>query len=116
MYQLSFGSELICFIEWFIDVEDVSLLHIGALVLSGVKSERLFGCAGRYTVNDFLRIFRTLYPDRGIMHDVDNVPHDLRKVPNERSADVLKKMGVPGWKCLEDCIGQLTHQFAKVSQ
>lgn len=77
------------------------MLHIGALLLSEVKCERILGSAGRYTVNDLLRIFRSLYPDRGIANDLPNIQHDLRKLPNERSAQILKLMGTQRWTCLE---------------
>ena len=102
--------------EWYVDVVDVSELHIGALLLPEIRSERLFGNAGRYTVNDFLRIFRELYPDRGIGDDIPNVKPDLRKVPNERPAEVLKLLGVQGWVSLEDCVKPLAEQFAAASK
>ncbi|KAK7415952.1 hypothetical protein QQX98_005525 [Neonectria punicea] len=101
---------------WYIDVVDVSDLHLGALLLPEVRSERLFGSADRYTVNDFLRIFRMLYPDRGVGDDIPNVKPDLRKVPIERPAEVLKLLGVPGWTSLEDCIKPLAEQFAAASK
>ncbi|KAF5980165.1 aldehyde reductase II [Fusarium coicis] len=80
--------------QWYVDVVDVSVLLIGALLLSEVKGERIFGSAGRYTVNDLLHIFRSLYPDRGIANDLPNIQHDLRKLPSERSAQMLKLMGM----------------------
>ncbi|RSL84650.1 hypothetical protein CEP51_003753 [Fusarium floridanum] len=102
--------------QWYVDVVDVSILHLGGLLLPEVKSERLFANAGTYTVNDFLRIFRTLHPDLNISDDIPNVKPDLRKVPNERPAEVLKLLGVPGWTSLEDCVGPLAEQFAAASE
>ncbi|RSM18667.1 hypothetical protein CDV31_002387 [Fusarium ambrosium] len=102
--------------QWYVDVVDVSILHLGALLLPEVKSERLFANAGTYTVNDFLRIFRTLHPDLNISDDIPNIKPDLRKVPNERPAEVLKLLGVPGWTSLEDCVGPLAEQFAAASE
>lgn len=101
--------------EWFCDVKDVASLHVGALLLPQVKSERLFAYAGRYTVNDFLRIFKTVYPSRDFPEDVANILEDATEVPNKRSTEVLKLLGLKGWKSLEECLEPVTKQFVEAS-
>ncbi|KAF0321127.1 NAD-dependent epimerase/dehydratase terH [Colletotrichum sp. SAR11_59] len=101
--------------QWFCDVKDVASLHVGALLLPQVKSERLFAYAGRYTVNDFLRIFKTAYPSREFPEDVENMIEDATQVPNERSTEVLKLLGLKGWKSLQECLESVTKQFVEAS-
>ncbi|KAH9229437.1 hypothetical protein K456DRAFT_1844675 [Colletotrichum gloeosporioides 23] len=102
--------------QWFCDVKDVASLHVGALLLPQVKSERLFAYAGRYTVNDFLRIFKTAYPSREFPEEVENIFEDATEVPNERSTEVLKLLGLKGWKSLEECLQPVTKQFLDASR
>ncbi|KAF6803045.1 aldehyde reductase ii [Colletotrichum sojae] len=102
--------------QWFCDVQDVAALHVGALLLTEVKSERLFAFAGGFTVNDFLRIFRNLEPGRKFPEYVQDVRPDMTKVPNERATEVLRLVGLPGWKGLEDCLRPLARQFAAASE
>ncbi|KAK2740008.1 aldehyde reductase ii [Colletotrichum kahawae] len=101
--------------HWFCDVKDVASIHVGALLLPQVKSERLFAYAGRYTVNDFLRIFKTAYPSRQFPDDVENVLEDETEVPNGRSTEVLKLLGLKGWRSLEECLEPLAKQFLGAS-
>lgn len=102
--------------EWFCDVKDVASLHFGALLLPQVKSERLFAYAGRYTVNDFLRIFKTAYPSREFPGEVEDILEDATEVPNEKSTEVLKLLGLKGWKSLEECLEPVTEQFLAASR
>ncbi|KAI8221966.1 hypothetical protein K4K53_007275 [Colletotrichum sp. SAR 10_77] len=102
--------------QWFCDGKDVASLHVGALLLPQVKSERLFAYAGRYTVNDFLRIFKTAYPSREFPEEVENILEDATEVPNERSTEVLKMLGLKGWKSLEECLEPVTKQFLDASR
>ncbi|KAH0421850.1 aldehyde reductase ii [Colletotrichum camelliae] len=101
--------------QWFCDVKDVASLHVGALLLPQVKSERLFAYAGRYTVNDFLRIFKAAYSSRQFPDEVETVLEDETEVPNDRSTEVLKLLGLKGWRSLEECLEPLAKQFLDAS-
>ncbi|WQF78916.1 Putative NAD-dependent epimerase/dehydratase, NAD(P)-binding domain superfamily [Colletotrichum destructivum] len=102
--------------QWFCDVQDVSALHVGALLLPDIASERLFAYGGKYTVNDLLAAFKALQPDRKFPNLVKDIQPDLSTVPNGRSTDVPKSLGLPGWKSLEDCLRPLVSQFAEATK
>lgn len=64
-------------------------------------------------MNDLLAAFKALQPDRKFPSLVKDIQPDLSTVPNGRSTDVLKSLGLPGWKSLEDCLRPLVSQFAE---
>ncbi|KAL6823578.1 NAD(P)-binding protein [Trichoderma camerunense] len=91
--------------QWYVDVEDTALLHLGALTLDDVNGERLLAFAGKYSWTQILEILHRRYPDRVKLKSVDEPAVDAGEVDNERSIEVLKKMGKDeGFTSLEDTL------------
>lgn len=91
--------------QWYVDVEDTALLHLGALTLDDVNGERLLAFAGKYSWTQILEILHRRYPDRVKLKSVDEPVVDAGEVDNERSIEVLKKMGKDeGFTSLEDTL------------
>ncbi|KAF5008657.1 hypothetical protein FDECE_5069 [Fusarium decemcellulare] len=101
--------------QWFCDVKDVSTIHVGALLLDRVKSERLFAYAARYTINDILGIFRDLSPGRTFRDNVADVKPDLTDAPNKAASEVLKVLGLSRWTTLEECLALLVKQWSELA-
>jgi len=97
------GMELIT-PQWCCYVEDTVLLHIAALVLPGVKNERIFSMAHRFDWNEILDIFKKNYPDHKFLDSLPDVGRDMVTIPNERGVELLRQMGRPGWTSLEEAI------------
>ncbi|KAL6802864.1 NAD(P)-binding protein [Trichoderma sp. SZMC 28013] len=91
--------------QWYVDVEDTALLHLGALTLDDVNGERLLAFAGKYSWTQILEILHRRYPDKVKLKSVDEPVLDAGEVDNERSIEVLKKMGKEeGFTSLEDTL------------
>ncbi|KAK4062198.1 hypothetical protein Trihar35433_9019 [Trichoderma harzianum] len=91
--------------QWYVDVEDTALLHLGALTLDDVNGERLLAFAGKYSWTQILEILHRRYPDKVKLKSVDELVVDAGEVDNERSIEVLKKMGnEEGFTSLEDTL------------
>lgn len=93
----------------------MSTLHVGALLLSDVKSERLFAYAARFTINDILSIFRNTSPGKKFRNDVADTKPDRTEVPNKRSGEVLRLISVPRWATLKECLEGLVKQWSGMS-
>ncbi|QIW96929.1 hypothetical protein AMS68_002447 [Peltaster fructicola] len=97
-------------IEWvppqhFADVQDAALVHVAALILPGVMSERLFVAAVPYNINSLVQLLRGLYPERGINgwvedHGVDQTTY----VESGRAEELLRRMGKKGWTDMETSV------------
>jgi nucleoside-diphosphate-sugar epimerase len=87
--------------EWYVDVEDVALLHVAALTQSDVQNERLFAFGDRFTWSRILAIFRKEAPDRKFLEDVVEV-EDCGTVANERAEELLKRLGKDRFSTLEE--------------
>jgi hypothetical protein len=96
---------LIFCIVFNIDVQDVGLLHVAAVLDGEVKNRRLQAWAQGCTWNDILDILRGLYPDRKF---IDNLPgQELPSVTSDFTLqmELLKKWGgQEGWRTLEQTI------------
>ncbi|KAL6809643.1 NAD(P)-binding protein [Trichoderma sp. SZMC 28015] len=91
--------------QWYVDVEDTALLHLGALTLDDVNGERLLAFAGKYSWTEILEILHRRYPDKVKLKSVDEPVVDAGEVDNKRSIEVLKKMGKDeGFTSLEDTL------------
>jgi nucleoside-diphosphate-sugar epimerase len=91
--------------QWYVDVEDTALLHLGALTLDEVSNERLLAFAGRYSWTEILEILHRRYPQKIMLKSVDELVVDAGEVDNKRSIDILKKMGKDeGFTSLEDTL------------
>ncbi|CAH0046938.1 unnamed protein product [Clonostachys solani] len=91
--------------EWFVNVEDTALLHLGALTLEEVQNERILAMAGPFSWTKILEIIQKLYPEReSILASVDEPAVDIGHVDNGRSIEILRKMGKAGFRDLEETI------------
>ncbi|KAL7935932.1 NAD(P)-binding protein [Trichoderma chlorosporum] len=91
--------------QWYVDVEDTALLHLGALTLDDINGERLLAFAGQYSWTQILDILHRCYPGKIKLKSVDEAAVDAGEVNNERSIEVLKKMGKKqGFTSLEDTL------------
>lgn len=93
--------------RWFVDVEDTALLHIAALTIDGVESERIFAAAGPYSWAGILDIMHKRYPQRkSILQAVDEKAFNAKEVDNSRSIALLQRLGKEGFTSLEDTIAK----------
>ncbi len=91
--------------QWYVDVEDTALLHLGALTLSDVRNERLLAFAGKYSWTQILETLHRRYPQKIKLQSVDEQALDAGEVDNKRSVEVLKQMGKDGgFTSLEDTL------------
>ncbi|KAI1331075.1 aldehyde reductase [Xylariaceae sp. FL0255] len=94
--------------QYFVDVEDVGLLHVAAATLPHVISERIFAFAEPQNGNDILAALRRLYPDRSFPADFQAGKDLSDIVPRQRAEALLREMGKDGWTKLEESIKRNT--------
>jgi hypothetical protein len=88
-----------------INVKDVALLHVAAVLDNEVKNARLQAWAQPCNWNDILAIMRKLYPQREFMHDFPNLSELTLSTDFSQPLGLLKKWGrQDGWKSLEETI------------
>ncbi|VUC27433.1 unnamed protein product [Clonostachys rosea] len=91
--------------EWFVNVEDTALLHLGALTLEEVQNERILAMAGPFSWTKILEIIRRLYPERqSILPSVNEPAVDIGHVDNAHAIEILRKLGKPGFRDLEETV------------
>lgn len=90
--------------QWMVNVTDTALLHVSALLDPEVQNERVLGFAEPYNWNDILAVLRKLEPGRKFPEDLEGCPRDLMQVPNQRGAELLRRLGREGWKGLEESV------------
>ncbi|PCG98250.1 NAD-dependent epimerase/dehydratase [Penicillium occitanis (nom. inval.)] len=88
-----------------IDVKDVAVLHVAAILDPKISNERLQAWAENCNWNDMLAILRRLYPQR---HFIDDLPNQQRlSISTDLTLplQLLKKWGnQTGWRTLEQTI------------
>ncbi|KAK3387827.1 putative aldehyde reductase 2 [Podospora didyma] len=90
-----------------INVSDVALLHVAAILDPDTKSSRLQAWGYPTTWNDWLPILRRLRPDHKFMPDMPDVPYLTISTDESESLALLKKWDVgreEGWTSLEQTI------------
>jgi nucleoside-diphosphate-sugar epimerase len=91
--------------QWFVNTEDMALLHLAALTLEDVVSERIPAMAGPFSWKEIIAILCRRFPDRkNMVTDCADAPVDIGEVDNARAAELLRKMGRNGFKSLEDSL------------
>ncbi|KAG8158145.1 hypothetical protein KVR01_011906 [Diaporthe batatas] len=93
--------------QYFIDVGDTGRLHVAAGILAHVKDERIFGFAGRFSMDDVLGILRRAAAPGGTRKIPDNFsagsdPSEI--APRGRAEQLLRDLGRPGWVGLEESV------------
>jgi len=85
-----------------VDIKDVGLLHVAALLDPDVRSERIQAWGRYHTWNEILAVFRKLYPEHKVMDNFAGLP-DLNLATDEsRPLALLEKWGGQnGWREFE---------------
>jgi nucleoside-diphosphate-sugar epimerase len=118
--------------QWFVDVRDTARVHVCALIDPENNGQRLFAF-GEFpnrshlmvvtqltpsmhvgtpaTWNDFLAIFRKLFPDRKFPEDKEGYGKDLSQIPIEGAVAMLKKHYGKGFTSIEDCVKENTASY-----
>lgn len=88
-----------------IDVKDVALLHVAAVLDPEVKNARLQAWAEYCDWNDVLAIVRRLYPQRTFVNDIPTPIALSMTTDLSQPLALLKKWGnQDGWKSLEETV------------
>ncbi|KAJ5994031.1 hypothetical protein N7451_009755 [Penicillium sp. IBT 35674x] len=88
-----------------VDVKDVSLLHLAAVLDRGVRNERLQAWSHPCNWNDILSILRQLYPQRDFMKDLPGMTTLKITTDQTLSEFLLRQWGSQdGWTPLEETI------------
>ncbi|KAH8753268.1 NAD dependent epimerase/dehydratase family protein [Diaporthe sp. PMI_573] len=91
--------------QWFVNVEDTAFLHLAALTIDEVQNERLLAYAEPYSWKQILKILGRCYPERkSKLASIDETATDKGEVNNKRSTEILRKMGRPGFRSLEETL------------
>lgn len=78
---------------------------MAALTRPDINNERIFAFASEFNWNTVLQALRKLYPEREFVPDREGLGHDLSRIHGrERAEQILKDMGRPGWKPLEESL------------
>lgn len=93
-------------------MEDCALLHVAALTLPDVESQRIFAMARHINGKEIVQELRFLFPS----HEYPDAP-DLecdRSVipPIDKAEALLKRLGYPGWTTLREVIRRNMAEFA----
>jgi nucleoside-diphosphate-sugar epimerase len=76
-----------------VDVDDVSRLHILALIREDVKAERILACGNGYTINQMIEVIRKVKPDSPIESKDEWNVEDNTIVDVARANELLKDQG-----------------------
>ncbi|KAH8903574.1 NAD(P)-binding protein [Coniochaeta sp. PMI_546] len=88
-----------------IDVKDVALLHVAAVLDPDVKNARLQAWAEPFNWNDVLVIMRRLYPDHKFVDDLPGMSELSLTTDFTQQLSLLKKWGgQDGWRTLEQTV------------
>jgi hypothetical protein len=95
--------------EYHINVVDCARLHIAALLIPSIKSQRLFAYEAVWTQTGIFSILRKLKPDFGWPDPVENELRDRSHVPESKDAEkaIINFFGVPGWTTIEESLKEL---------
>ncbi|KAF2481149.1 flavonol reductase [Neohortaea acidophila] len=86
----------------FVDVQDSATLHLAALLLPDVQSQRIFAVAAAWNMHSLIRTMRTLFPYRKLERDVPEGGVDRTVFREAGKAEaLLRKMGAKGWMGME---------------
>ena len=97
--------------QYYVNVTDTALLHLAALLEKDVVNERLLAFAAPFNFNDIAdlleKIDRDMYGN-GSRHfeRVKDAPRDLRTVDTERTKELLRRYGRPGFAGLEESLNE----------
>ncbi|KAK8102332.1 hypothetical protein PG984_015478 [Apiospora sp. TS-2023a] len=91
--------------QWHIDTGDAGRLYVAALTQEGVDRERIFGFGERFSWFQVRRLMMEWYAPEEAIVPVADLGADQTEVPNERGAELLRRMGRDGgWTGLEESL------------
>ncbi|KAK7430763.1 hypothetical protein QQZ08_002807 [Neonectria magnoliae] len=90
---------------FFVDVKDIALLHIAAILDPEIKNARLQTWGHSANWNEFLTVLRKLRPQKEFIADYPNPYYLTMSTDQSDSVTLLKKWAdQDGWKSLKDSI------------
>lgn len=89
--------------QWWVNVEDVARLHVGARIFEDVKGKRLLGLTDRYDVNQLLDTMHEIDPQRNLVDKIE-LKEVRTTAETEESLEILKKLGIDGWVAYDETI------------
>lgn len=97
-----------------IDVKDVALLHIAAILDPEVNNQRLQAWGDNCNWNDILAIMRRLYPQRHFIDDLPNMSKLSIITDLATPLALLRQWGPQtGWRTLEQTIEDNTRSIVE---
>jgi hypothetical protein len=97
-----------------VDVQDSALLHVAALILPDIKSQRIFAVSTPWNIQSITQLLQGLYPERGIQSglDVEDLGVDMTVFKDTGKAEeLLRRMGRQGWTDLETSVERSCESF-----
>ncbi|KAM0541480.1 hypothetical protein ACHAPJ_013215 [Fusarium lateritium] len=92
---------------FFVDVQDVAILHVAAMLDPDLKNARLQTWGHSTNWNEFLAILRKLCPEKEFIADYPDPYYLTISTDQSESVELLKKWaGQEGWKSLNDSIAE----------
>lgn len=98
--------------QWMIDVVDCARLHVIALVDPEVRDQRVLGYADKYDWDLLVGVMRKLAPGKTAHLKEIGVEEWTNTVDNSLPLQMLKRVGVEGFKGLEESIKELLDSVA----
>ncbi|KAK0719204.1 hypothetical protein B0H67DRAFT_485772 [Lasiosphaeris hirsuta] len=88
-----------------VDVKDVGLLHIAAMLNPDTRSERIQAWGRYHTWNEVLAVLRNLYPQRKFIDDFVGLPDLSITTDESKPLALMKKWGnQDGWNAFEGTV------------
>ncbi|KAH6887046.1 hypothetical protein B0T10DRAFT_539215 [Thelonectria olida] len=92
---------------FFVDIHDIALLHVAAILDPEVKNARLHTWGHSSQWNEFLAVLRKLRPQKEFIADYPDPYYLTMSTDQSESIALLKKWaGQDGWKPLKDSISE----------
>ncbi|KAK8023857.1 hypothetical protein PG993_011923 [Apiospora rasikravindrae] len=88
--------------QWHVDTGDAGRLYVAALQGKDVDRERIYGFGERFSWFQVRRLM--MERGKGDIVPVVDLGTDQTVVPNERGAELLRRLGRPGWTGLEESV------------
>jgi hypothetical protein len=86
----------------YVNVTDVALLHVAAVLDPEVSSQRIHAWAASFNWNDLLAILRKWYPQKKFVDDLPGMGRFLGTMDDSLPLRLLKRWaGKAGWTSLE---------------
>jgi nucleoside-diphosphate-sugar epimerase len=90
--------------SYYVNVEDIARLHVGATIFEDVKNQRLFGFAGKFDFNTLLDALHKVDPARPLPAKIELNRVNRSTVDNKSALDILKRFGQDDWVSFEKSV------------